>query len=145
MAQTRFPLALGAAVFFLSGSGIAVACSCLASSPREKFEQADAVFVGEVRRVDEHGPEFRNVRAKSARVKVLRSWKGAEKSQTLVVEGGIDLGGLCGIGFKKGARYLILAHKAAGQLSTSTCEGTSSLEAGKSLIAELEKIKKPER
>lgn len=104
----------------------------VADAVRAAVEISDAVFVGEVVRIERPGADLEAASrgmpdVTLATLVVLERWKGTE-SDTLVVRtpGPITM---CGFDFKVGGRYLVYAdHDAAGGLGTTTCARTAEVE-----------------
>jgi len=102
---------------FLAPAGPALACSCL--GPKDAAQQigsADVVFFGRSR-----GTQQRGTAADSALTMfaVSRTLKGPHATVR-----GVEhhlTGSICGVQFKPGAEYLILASSNAGRLSTNAC------------------------
>ncbi len=120
-------------------------CRCLPSPPPlEARAQSVAVFVGEVTSITHSEQTLPAVTgndtfsrllvppSRLARLRVLRSFKGVSDS---VVEVRAGLG-MCSFPFEVGRQYLVYARGADGNLGTSTCTRTRSVElAGEDLVA----------
>ena len=106
----------------------AEACSCVAQTPAEIYERADAAFVGDVVEVAEAA------RRKTVTVRVVRAYKGGVKdgeTVTVTMPGGSSAS--CSLDLAAKARVVIFASATEGRLSTNLCQGSYQLEAGKPL------------
>jgi len=111
------------------------ACDCvIAISPCVAFEDAEAVFVGQVVEINPvktppKGETVQPFYARRVSFKVTESLRGGV-DDTLEVYTGSG-GGDCGFGFSKGKSYLVYAHRASsGRLSTGICSRTREATRG---------------
>ena len=121
-----------------SRTGSATACSCVESGGVS--EAADGFgqrFEGKVTRL-RHEPKRHRI---TARVEVLRRWKGGPEKSVDVVT--IDEGSLCGFGFERGKAYLLFTPEAQGPLSVSLCSRSKPSEAAAADFAELDRLAAP--
>jgi hypothetical protein len=124
-----------AAVFFFGDLERALACSCVESEGVSvDFAQSGSVFEGKVTRL-QHEPKQHRL---TARVEVLRRWKGAPRSPVDVVT--IDEGSLCGFGFERGKSYLLFTPENDGTLSVSLCSRSKASESAAADFAELDRL-----
>jgi hypothetical protein len=106
----------------------AEACSCVAQTPAQIFEHADAAFVGEVVDVAE------TPRRKTVTLRVIQAYKGAVtdgETVKVTLPGGSSAS--CSLDFTAKARAVIFARAANGRLSTNLCAGSYQLGPGKPL------------
>jgi hypothetical protein len=103
-----------------------LACSCIASTPREYAKRADVAFTGRVTRIavargDDGllGDEWVRVR-----FRVGRKYKGRIRPRVLLHTG--TTGNTCRFIFRKGKRYTVFAtrHHHRDRLTTNICSGT---------------------
>ncbi|MBI2261790.1 MAG: hypothetical protein HYU62_09020 [Caulobacterales bacterium] len=110
-----FPAALGAAAL----AGAALACSCVRpDSAADQLQDAELMIVAtaaEVRRL----PAEDGVRLADTRFTVTRTIKG-EVRRNWWIRHGRD-SPMCGVEFRPGQEYVILAHRAEGRLWTGLC------------------------
>ena len=128
----RYILAIG--VFIIAGLGprLASACSCAAPpGPLEALEQADAVFTGEVTGTSR---QLRNSSV-ATRIRLIRSYKGGMQSSVTIYSA--DNSAACGFSFEKGKKYLVYAYEGEGELRTSICTRTTTLEMAEQDLAAL--------
>jgi hypothetical protein len=117
----RFHL-VACALLFVSSA--LLACDCKPSpEPKKALEQAAAVCLAEVTKIEEDGESHRMVT-----LKVERWWKGGEKSELIVTTH--KSGATCGYGFQKGGKYLV--YTSAGEknkpMRVSLCSRTRTKE-----------------
>jgi hypothetical protein len=108
----------------------AEACSCVAQTPAEIYERADAVFVGDVIEV------AATPRRKTVTLRIVRAYKGAVtdgETVKVTLPGGTSAS--CSLDFAPRARAVIFARATDGRLSTNLCQGSYQLEPGKPLPA----------
>ncbi|MCS6800210.1 MAG: hypothetical protein NZ898_17100 [Myxococcota bacterium] len=96
------------------------ACSCVARTDEQYFQDADAVFEGHVLRL-ERRPDVLLVH-----LRVVRAWKGIDVEQVVVRTA--PAGSICGLEVEPGRSYLVYADGAPGSLSASLCGGTRPIE-----------------
>ena len=115
------------ATFFVPQS--VFACSCLAGQSQEAaFEEADAVFSGQVLSIDAVGGAY-TVTFDTGVV-----WKGTEQRMYEVVTADNSAG--CGYTFVEDAWYVVYAHEGEGEvLSTGLCSRTALLGESADLLA----------
>jgi hypothetical protein len=100
------------------------ACSCAPPpEPKKALEQAKAVFLGEVTKIEEDGQN------RTVTVKVERWWKGGDTAEVTVSTA--KDGAACGYGFQKGMKYLVYATGGEKDkpLRASLCSRTRPSEA----------------
>ena len=113
---------------WLAGVPRAEACSCVALSPRQLYDQADAVLAGDVLEVAE------TPRRKTVRVRVTRAYKGTFKAGATVsvrLPGGSSAS--CSLDLVRGGRIVVFGRAAEGGISTNLCQGSYQLGPGKPL------------
>ena len=105
-------------LLFAGSPYVAFSCSCADPSVREKFRQANAVFVGkivEVKPSAETKADFRYF-PQVVTFTVKQQWKGARKPEIVVLVS-TDWQGMCGdLDLIVGESYLIYAHRKNGRL-----------------------------
>ncbi len=100
----------------------AMACTCRPSeSAADDFRKASAVFEGTVLNVSAQG--FRD---KEVRLKVIKSYKGTNNAQELVVSTA-SMSAACGSQFEVGKNYMVYAYMDNGRLKTNLCTRTKLL------------------
>lgn len=100
------------------GAADAAACECGGKgAPRQELRKAKAVFIGEV--VEIKGGV--NNEPYLVKFEVERHWKGVKGPSTTV----LSPGGLCGISFGVGQRWLVYAY--GDELWTDTCRRTTQV------------------
>ena len=134
-------------IFFILlafGSSLAYSCECRDyQSTREKFRDADVIFLGEVVKFDVRPGVETNEDLKffpyQATFKVEKQWKGKRQSEiTTFVD--INLGGMChGFEMPVGERFLIYAPRKSGQflVSRNFCAPSQKAEYAKDEIKKL--------
>jgi hypothetical protein len=132
----RLAIALLLAVsFYFADLARAHACSCVESAGvSEDLTAAGSVFEGKVVSL-RHEPKHHQL---TARVQVLRRWKGPAQPNVDVVT--VDQGSLCGFGFERGKSYLLYTPEAEGTLSVSLCSRSKPSEAAAADFAELDRL-----
>ena len=137
----KFSLLL--AILTLPVTSTAQACSCAAPPPpKQALEQAHAVFVARVTKI-ERGGRF----GKTVTMEVSTTWKGI-KEKTVTVFTGLG-GGDCGYAFQVDKSYLVYAYQSKdrdgklGPLSTNICTRTRAVESAKGDIDALGPAKMP--
>jgi hypothetical protein len=121
----------------------AYSCDCNWQSVRQKFRDADVVFLGEVLAFDVRPGTETNEELKffpyQATFKVEKQWKGKKQSEiTALVD--LKLGGMCeGSEMPVGKRFLIYAPRKSGQLlvSRNFCSGNWAADSAKKEIKKL--------
>jgi len=125
--QFAFALAL------LTPIGPALACSCVPPPPpREALTRVDAVFLGEVARIEEGAAQERGLLYVT--LTVSRVWKGAP-GKTVVVTTAKD-GASCGYKFSN-STHLIYARGEMRNLRTGLCDRTMPLDEARADIKAL--------
>ncbi len=110
------------AALFTAQAQPVYACSCvIPGTPAEEMENADAVFSGEVLKIEDAGNYGYDVT-----IQVQQSWKGVEDS-LIKVHTGMG-GGDCGFGFKEGEEYVVYASLTDGELQVYSCSLTGILD-----------------
>lgn len=100
----------------------AIACKCEEKSEEVHFKEADAVFVGEVVKVDDH----KGVAA----VGVTRTWKGLKESSVYIYTNKTS----CGFDFIEGQTYLFYAQKQKGKYTVGACSGSVDINGAKEAL-----------
>lgn len=124
-----FLLAVVAGLLTVTG-GTAAACSCAQLTPRERVDQAVAVFTGtatEVRLIE----RFTGGGKVTATLRTDLVYKGEPEAAFEVSTRA--QGPACGYRFVEGTRYLIFAGRQDGELTTTLCSGNVELPAGTGL------------
>lgn len=112
---------LGLIVFMAVPVRVA-ACSCMEQPLAEAVRGADFAFVGTLVTTDKPIPAPMQPGAGE----IVWSWR-VERARDAIDTNRIDLaawpddGANCGVSFSVGERWLIIAHRAEGHLSTSSC------------------------
>ena len=97
-------------------AAVAGSARCLTLDAAQSFEQADAVFLGQVVRGDEPYGEHA--------FRVLKSWKGINEPRVVVYGSAFTCGDYA---FELGEVYLVYAHRSGDAFSTGACSGNRSL------------------
>jgi Tissue inhibitor of metalloproteinase len=139
-ALASFVLAVLGVVFLLPPD-CAYACSCAPSSIQRVLSSSEAVFSGEVVKVEE-GPPLPDV-GSSIRVTLRASevWKGPQR-ETLEVSTPRQ-GSACGYPFKEGQEYLVFADEGKQGLEVNSCGRTQRLAEAQADLEVLGASKKP--
>lgn len=127
---------------FWIGGQPAYACECVhtALTAWGELQASDAVFTGAVVGVREvQTPVKPGAYTLELEVKfeVERALKGV-KDKEVVLRTSPGLGGDCGIGFKKGEKYLVYAYSHGGGWRTNSCTRTKPLEYAAADFKEME-------
>ena len=113
----------------------AEACSCIPPPPpAEALQRMGAVFEGRVVSV---APDAERMRL-TARVQVLRRWKGANATEVEVATAGDSA--MCGVSLEEGRTYLLYADAGAdgtAGISVSLCSRTTGIEQAAADLAAL--------
>ena len=134
MHRVAISLAFAAACYFACLAR-ARACSCVESAGvSEDLTASGSVFEGRVTELRRE-PKLHRL---TARVQVLRRWKGAPQSAVDVVT--IDQGSLCGFGFERGKSFLLFTPEAEGTLNVSLCSRSKPSESAAADFAELDRL-----
>lgn len=133
-------------IFFILltfGASLAYSCDCDWQSARQKFRDADAVFVGEVLDFKERTGVNTNKDFElfpyEVTFKVEKQWKGKRQSE-ITAFAGLKGGGMCeGFDMPVGKRFLIYAPRKSGQLLINRyfCSGNWAAESAKGEIQKL--------
>jgi hypothetical protein len=120
MKKRLFGVTFAALLLCLSARA-AGACSCGGYSLREKFRDADAVFVGQVVELTPYGPTKDFPMAMYlVRFEVGRSWKGSPGREVTAVAD-VDMPVMCGdLKLAVGESFLIYAPREKGRLRVLT-------------------------
>ncbi len=124
-ALASFVLAVLGVVFLLPPD-CAYACSCAPASIQRYISSSEAVFSGEVVKVEEgpplsdHGSSSRVTHSRASEV-----WKGPQR-ETLEVSTP-RMGAACRYLFKEGQEYLVYADEGKQGLEVNSCGGTQRL------------------
>ena len=114
--RLAFPAALGAAAL----AGAALACSCVPpTSAAEQLEDADLMIVATAAEVRRLPAEDDVRRMAETRFTVSRTLKG-EARRNWWIRHGRD-SPMCGVEFRPGQEYVVIAHRAEGRLWTGLC------------------------
>src|SRR5579863_2056644 len=136
------------ALLMLGNAGLFWACSCIPHSVCDPYRYGDADFIGEVlskRLASSNGTFALGSWNMLYRIRVIESFRGPQKAGDIVeVRTGMG-GGDCGYEFEIGHQYLVDARSSGGNLSTSICSPTASLDRGQRDIRILRKIAAHER
>ncbi|HET8670035.1 MAG TPA: hypothetical protein VFM05_05240 [Candidatus Saccharimonadales bacterium] len=137
--RTRIPTLIIATILFACLLGgingqLAYVYKCKEpGTPLEELKEAAAVFIGKVKKVNEDG------RARIFEFEVEKYWKGASR-KVINVHSGKHI---YGSRFSMGQKYLVYAY-GEGELGTSRCTRTKSLESATFDLKELGEGKVPE-
>jgi len=103
--------------------GFAFPCSCLEPpSPEEAYEEADAVFSGQVTNIVEDGSNYYY----EVSIQTIDVWKGEILDEIIILtETSSDA---CGYEFQINNEYLIYAYNYNGGVYTNICTRTNLLE-----------------
>lgn len=107
-------------ILLTAESTLAFACSCADRSQRQRFREANSIFVGEVieykeRTVDEPNEDLKQFFYDVA-FKIEKQWKGKRQSQ-IRARATYDSPGMCGdLDLRVGKRILVYASRKYGQL-----------------------------
>jgi Carboxypeptidase regulatory-like domain len=107
--------------FLIGGADRAWACSCLPSSPCERYAAAEAVFVGKVIAVRVEGALL------AARLEVTRVWKGTVDPVVTVTN---PAGSSCSFHFVAGTRFVVYGGGSGSTFTTYVCGGGGQLRPG---------------
>lgn len=117
----KLPRVLIAALALVAVSASAAwACSCIRyKSAAEQYAKAQLVFVG---RADGRDILHRDGGAPTAATRfiVQKTLKG-ERSQVRRIVHSEETAGMCGIRFRRGQTYLVIAYRAEGRWHTNSC------------------------
>ena len=120
MKKTLLALFVFGALFTAKAQPV-YACSCvMPGTPQEEMGNADAVFSGEVVKIEESLNTGYDVT-----LQVLEAWKGVD-SNLVKVHTGMG-GGDCGFGFKEAEEYVVYASLTDGELQVYSCSLTGLL------------------
>ncbi len=136
----RLTLVIGLAAFWLHASAEpSHACSCIAMTPADAFDRADAVFAGVVSTVSVKGGLFgqSGLDPVNVEIQVSEVWKGPRQA-TITVET-VRSGASCGVDFQAGREYLVYARNG----ETGLCGGTVEIQNAAANIAALGKGSHP--
>jgi hypothetical protein len=129
-------------VFGLASHGAVRSCSCSRTARGDTpvaITDYDAVFEGEPvqMRADQadSGDGTRSVSGLWVRFRVFKAWRGPEEAFVWIHTG--NLGGGCGIDFRLGERYIVLARVEEDRLSTGICQPTGMTRERPKLIERL--------
>lgn len=106
------------------------ACSCMAQDPAAAFEGAASVFEGRVLSIEPAGEMQLEVR-----IRVVRTWKGADAEEITVTTPAQSAG--CGYGFEVEHHYLIYSDAGEEHESVSLCSNTKPIEQAEAELADL--------
>jgi hypothetical protein len=128
---------LALALVSFAWAPVAQACKCMMPSPEDARDAAEAVFEGRVVKVDMVKGEADGMGTKRATLKVVRSWKGSNAAETLVVDTA-ESSAACGVDFDKDVSYFVYAIKnEKGELLAGSCGRTRPMEAASDDLAAL--------
>lgn len=109
-------------LFVMDTSRPSYACTCVARTQEEYFNDAAAVFVGKVVDLDRLKGEY------EVTFNVSQYWKGlSENDRFVAVQLHSMDTGLCGYPVQEGEEYLVYASRSNDQLAIGACEGTGRL------------------
>jgi MYXO-CTERM domain-containing protein len=106
------------------------ACSCLAQDAATAFEGAASVFEGRVVSIEPAGEMQLEVR-----IRVVRTWKGADAEEVTVTTPAQSAG--CGYGFEVDHHYLVYSDAGEEHESVSLCSNTKPIEQAEAELADL--------
>jgi hypothetical protein len=92
------------------------ACSCPATTKKQKAKHADVIFTGKVKSITPVQSDFK------VRFRVFKVYKGHPKEFTYVFTP--NSGSISGVDFEKDTKYTVFAHWSDGKKYTSSCSGT---------------------
>ena len=129
-------------VVFLYPPDCAHACSCFGPPSTERaLADSDAVFVGEVVKLDRPSPFKSSASLETDTFRVSESWKGPEGG---MLEVRTPLMGVsCGYPFKVGQEYLVYAYEGKQGIETDGCSQTKPLSEADADLEVLGAGKKP--
>lgn len=110
---------------FLVTTGVAYACSCVISTPAERYDRAEVILSGTVTGINDRSLS----QYLDHTVKVSKTWKGTAGSEVVITSH--ESSATCGFNFEKGQEYLIYATKTENGLETNLCSGTALLQYAK--------------
>jgi hypothetical protein len=124
------------------------ACSCVIPEVPQAFNEAHAVFVGEV--VEIAKPKTSNPKAPPAnrlyrvKFKVEKSWKGAESQEIIILSDQGRAGCFSWGSFLKGRKYLVYAEETTDKnlAVLFSCNRTATLLNSSDDLKEIEKMSK---
>ena len=123
------------AAFLSPGPRASSAARCLIQpkSVEEALKRSDAIFIGEVMKVNDGGS------VQEARLRVEQSWKGIETKEVTVLATHTAESPY----YQVGKRYLVFASLQNGKLITGSCSRTKRIEYAEEDIRQLGEGKKP--
>jgi hypothetical protein len=117
------------ATFFGLGELRTFACECvdMTGGAYERFQQADAVFIGQVRdtRILENLSGISSYWQVEVRFEIKRALKGVSGKEVFLRTGTGPSD--CGLSFEKGKKYLVYADGPVGSLETDSCAKTKEI------------------
>ena len=109
------------AMFFIPG---VLACSCIATTPDERYASADAVFTGEILNLTRTTGGLFSEDIKIAEIAVDTVWKGKVRTEEVVFTP--PNSAACGVTFRDHEQYLIYAtYQEDDTLQATLCSGTA--------------------
>ncbi|MDO8390728.1 MAG: hypothetical protein Q7V57_09585 [Actinomycetota bacterium] len=123
---------LAISVWALSATPTAHACSCMALTPAEAYQQSDAVFVGELIEVRRPTPMLSSMDESRFVFEVTDVYKGAvHRTQSIVTASD---GASCGLELSVGTTAIVFAREQefeitpeAGEYAAGLCGGTAAV------------------
>ena len=128
-------------VVFLLPPQCASACQCTMPAEKPTLADSEAVFSGEVVRIDRPSPFKSGADLETDTFQVSEVWKGPEQ-RTLEVHTAL-FGASCGYPFKEGQEYLVYAYTGKRGLEVDLCNGTQPLSEAQADLGVLGAGKKP--
>ena len=110
---------------FLLSPRCASACQCTMPVEKPTLAESNAVFSGEVVKIDQPSPFKSGAALETDTFRVYEVWKGPEQ-RTLEVHTAL-MGASCGYPFKEGQEYLVYAYTGKQGLEVDLCNGTQRL------------------
>jgi hypothetical protein len=116
--------------FFSLGEQRTFACECVdvTGGAYERFQQADAVFIGQVSdtRILENLSGISSYQQVEVKFEIKRALKGASGKEVFLRTGTGPSD--CGLSFEKGKKYLVYAYGPIGNLETDSCAKTKEMK-----------------
>lgn len=118
----RLSLSLLALAIAMAIPARVAACSCMEQTLADAVREADVAFVGTLAGTDQPIPAA----MQPGTSEIVWSWD-VERSRDALTTARIDLvawsddGANCGVSFGVGEKWLVIAHKSEGRLSSSSC------------------------
>jgi Tissue inhibitor of metalloproteinase len=124
-------LVIAASILSVFPVSLAIACSCLPTTPQQSFESSQAVFAGQAIEVT----PLRGQETVRVTFRVSKVWKGRNSRRLVLTTSNSSAS--CGFNFEPGQRYLVYA-SAQRSLTTNLCSGTKLLSGAQADLVYLE-------